>query len=594
MKGWEGLGDNKGSVLIIDTRLGFLASAAMAPPNQVAPVTISHAADDSTVSFSDSTSGATIFYTQSKTNFVTPTHSGATPTGTTIKYTGGLINVVKTQYFSAIGYKSGMTDSVVSQYIAQHDAGGMAMIRPGAGFGAMAMFSVQPRTVAYTWDKAGNRTNVNDSISGSVNYTPDDINRYTQVGNGRRYDRREHQIGAYQSNVYSYESDTFLAKVVGGTGGSNTYLLYYDALGRCVKRTLNNSTTYYVYDGDKAIVETGATSATNVYGIGIDEIVFRTIGSTNYWYYQDHEGSVTHVTSGSSIIESYRYDVFGAPSIADGNGNDITQSGSAINNRFMFTGREYAQTFGIYEYRNRAYHPGLGRFMSEDPKGFAAGDYNLFRYGKNDPDDLTDPMGLAYVSPTLQNPQTRDLPPDVEQQKRELKSQIARAADPYDGAAHTFLGNAYTREASTKLASFYYRAYVPPGREKFGNRIVDKNGQPAFQWGLHQQSRRITSGRFYSEEELIESSGDITPTNNIRTTHGTRVPLVNGVLSDEVAKLQGGSDEFHGTATFQMHLFERVGVGETVVERPMTTQLTHSYNQEAGGEMEVDSRITKP
>ncbi len=41
----------------------------------------------------------------------------------------------------------------------------------------------------------------------------------------------------------------------------------------------------------------------------------------------------------------------------------------------------------------RAYHPSLGRFMSEDPKLFDAGDYNLFRYCHNDPIDFTDPTG---------------------------------------------------------------------------------------------------------------------------------------------------------------------------------------------------------
>jgi RHS repeat-associated protein len=61
----------------------------------------------------------------------------------------------------------------------------------------------------------------------------------------------------------------------------------------------------------------------------------------------------------------------------------------------MFTGREYVSKFGIYEYRNRAYHPGLGRFMSEDPKLFEAGDNNFFRYCGNDPVDRTDPMGLS-------------------------------------------------------------------------------------------------------------------------------------------------------------------------------------------------------
>src|SRR5437870_1442071 len=35
--------------------------------------------------------------------------------------------------------------------------------------------------------------------------------------------------------------------------------------------------------------------------------------------------------------------------------------------------------------------------MSEDPKLFDAGDYNLFRYCHNDPIDFTDPMGLDGI-----------------------------------------------------------------------------------------------------------------------------------------------------------------------------------------------------
>jgi len=35
--------------------------------------------------------------------------------------------------------------------------------------------------------------------------------------------------------------------------------------------------------------------------------------------------------------------------------------------------------------------------MSEDPKGFDAGDYNLFRYVGNEPLDRTDPMGLVGI-----------------------------------------------------------------------------------------------------------------------------------------------------------------------------------------------------
>jgi RHS repeat-associated protein len=118
----------------------------------------------------------------------------------------------------------------------------------------------------------------------------------------------------------------------------------------------------------------------------------------SYLCQQDHEGSVTHLLDFSgNVIESYQYDAFGKPVIYNAAGAVIAST--AYSNRFMFTGREWAQgSLGFYEYRARAYHPGLGRFLSEDRKGFDAGDYNLFRYCHNDPTDLTDPMGLWGVS----------------------------------------------------------------------------------------------------------------------------------------------------------------------------------------------------
>jgi RHS repeat-associated protein len=86
----------------------------------------------------------------------------------------------------------------------------------------------------------------------------------------------------------------------------------------------------------------------------------------------------------------------------------VADSATIYDNRFLFTGREYAATyrstytntaFNFYEYRARAYNPKLGRFMSEDPKLFDAGDYNLFRYCHNDPIDFTDPMGTVEREP---------------------------------------------------------------------------------------------------------------------------------------------------------------------------------------------------
>ena len=60
----------------------------------------------------------------------------------------------------------------------------------------------------------------------------------------------------------------------------------------------------------------------------------------------------------------------------------------------LFTGREYLSELKLYDYRARMYQPELGRFMQPDPKHFAAGDYNLYRYCHNDPVNKSDPMGL--------------------------------------------------------------------------------------------------------------------------------------------------------------------------------------------------------
>ena len=71
-----------------------------------------------------------------------------------------------------------------------------------------------------------------------------------------------------------------------------------------------------------------------------------------------------------------------------------TTGGTASANPSAFTGRELDPT-GLYYYRARYYEPGTGRFLSEDPAGFAAGDPNLYRYLGNDPQNGTDPSGLC-------------------------------------------------------------------------------------------------------------------------------------------------------------------------------------------------------
>jgi hypothetical protein len=135
--------------------------------------------------------------------------------------------------------------------------------------------------------------------------------------------------------VAEVRNDTGLASV---SGIGHNYTVFYDALGRCVVRTMDGSTSCYLYDGEKPIVEYGASfakTATNIYGRGIDEILQRTDYTASpartLYYQDDHEGNVTHlmllqVNGTPTVVESYRYDAFGKPTITN-------TSGIVTNNR---------------------------------------------------------------------------------------------------------------------------------------------------------------------------------------------------------------------------------------------------------------------
>jgi RHS repeat-associated protein len=115
-----------------------------------------------------------------------------------------------------------------------------------------------------------------------------------------------------------------------------------------------------------------------------------------YHHYDANGNCMTLTNPAGNITEQYYYDAFGKPYIYDGVGNNVPVSPSG--NRFLFTGREYISELKLYDYRNRLYNPQMGRFLQPDPKQFAAGDYNLYRYCHNDPVNKSDPTGLHDVN----------------------------------------------------------------------------------------------------------------------------------------------------------------------------------------------------
>src|SRR5262249_43468965 len=64
---------------------------------------------------------------------------------------------------------------------------------------------------------------------------------------------------------------------------------------------------------------------------------------------------------------------------------------------YGWTGRLWVAEVGLQYNRARFYDPGAGRWTSQDPEGFAAGDSDLYRYAGNAPTHATDPSGHYLI-----------------------------------------------------------------------------------------------------------------------------------------------------------------------------------------------------
>jgi len=92
-----------------------------------------------------------------------------------------------------------------------------------------------------------------------------------------------------------------------------------------------------------------------------------------------------------TVLQTISYDPFG---------NTTSTTGNTNNNQLRYTGREQDPDTGLYNYRNRIYDPSIGRFCTEDTKGFAAG-VNFFSYALNNPINFNDPYGFTVLADLL-------------------------------------------------------------------------------------------------------------------------------------------------------------------------------------------------
>jgi len=150
--------------------------------------------------------------------------------------------------------------------------------------------------------------------------------------------------------------------------------------------------TRFAYDGLNVWADFDAMNrviARYLHGEGLDNLLARWRASDGTaWYLTDHLGTVRDIVDAAgAIINHLDYDSFGRL---------LSQTNALAGDRFGFTGREYDPELDLYFYRARYYDPQQGRFVSQDPLGFAAGDSNLYRYVANAPLTARDPMGTSW------------------------------------------------------------------------------------------------------------------------------------------------------------------------------------------------------
>ena len=246
----------------------------------------------------------------------------------------------------------------------------------------------------------------------------------------------------------------------------------YDALGRRILKVVDADglgpgspiETRYFYDGRQVCEEqdaAGATLATYVYGLYIDEVLTMERGGSDFYYHTDDLYNVMALTDGAGdVVERYEYGDYGRPTIMDADGGNVSCTfdvdgdgqvgafdlanllgcwgpispgvctsldvdnsgnidafdlanllggwgkcptpGSAIGNAYMFTGRRWDPETGWFYYRTRYLDPDAGRFTTRDTIGIWKDSANLgnaFVYAATNPFSALDPFGLFSCSP---------------------------------------------------------------------------------------------------------------------------------------------------------------------------------------------------
>jgi|GEM_PF-1834288 len=269
-------------------------------------------------------------------------------------------------------------------------------------------------SLIYTYDTSGNRKSMtrdglDTKFPTGFSNTPvyNAANRLTSFnGDTVLYDDNGNMT-SWGDATFTWDSRNRLT-AINGTSLSASFK--YDSMGRRIEKTINGTTTKYLYDGADIVMEmngSGTPTAFYVRTLNIDEPLARIYLSSGEirYYHADALGSIIALMDeNATVVTQYNYSPFGQTEVI---GTDST----GLSQPFRYTGREWDGDTGLYFYRARYYSPEMARFISEDPIGLAGG-INQYAYVGNAPLDFVDAFGLAEGDPEGNGGTAPVSPPD--------------------------------------------------------------------------------------------------------------------------------------------------------------------------------------
>jgi RHS repeat-associated protein len=200
----------------------------------------------------------------------------------------------------------------------------------------------------------------------------------------------------------------------------------YDAQNRRIAKTVGQTATHFYFNESWQVLETRVGAGPNpldqyLWDIRyIDAAVVRfhdadtngsyeNAGDNILYYTQDANFNTTALVDEATgdVAERYIYTAYGEAMCLDLNWAN-GQATSRVSNEILFTGHLLDAESGLVQARERDLHTTLGRWTSEDPRGYAD-TANVYEYVAGCAPNATDPLGEASLTVSRLNDPGIDL-----------------------------------------------------------------------------------------------------------------------------------------------------------------------------------------